>query len=119
MADHTKSISPSGEELLRIMSALANAHRLRIFALLLEGRQYVSQIARDVNLSRPLVHMHLKRLQAAGLVRSRLELSEEGKAMRYFEIVDFDLVLTPQVIAAAAATLTIEQESTGDNDEEA
>jgi DNA-binding transcriptional ArsR family regulator len=104
-----------GDQLVRVLSALANPHRLRILALLAEGRQYVSQVAREVRLSRPLVHMHLKKLEAAGLVISNLELSEEGKAMRYFEIAPFSLALTPRSISEAAATLGDEGEQ--DNDD--
>jgi predicted transcriptional regulator len=81
-------------------------HRLRILSALSQGRVHVSQLARDVGLSRPLVHMHLQRLEAAGLVAGQLELSEEGKAMKYFAVMPFDIRLTPAAIAAAATTLT-------------
>lgn len=57
-------------------------------------------------MSRPLLHMHLKKLEAAGLVVGSLELSEDGKAMRYFEPVDFTIELTPNRIAEAAQSLT-------------
>ena len=96
----------SGDELLVVFAALANPHRLRIIAVLHEGRQYVSQIAREVSLSRPLVHVHLQRLEAAGLVSGVLELSEDGKAMKYFEVTPFALEITPSSLAAAAKTLS-------------
>jgi DNA-binding transcriptional ArsR family regulator len=89
-----------------MLTALASPHRLRILAVLSGGRRYVSQLAREVRLSRPLVYMHLKRLHAAGLVSSHLELSEEGKAMRYFEVEPFVLRLTPGVVVEASRTLT-------------
>src|SRR4051794_13659431 len=92
---------PDEERLLAVAAALASPHRLRIVALLTEGRQYVSQLAREIGLSRPLTHMHLQKLAAAGLVSSELELSEDGKAVRYFVATDFSLVLTPAAIAAA------------------
>src|SRR5690242_11177087 len=87
--------------LLAAISALASPHRLAIVASLTRGRQYVSQLAREVGLSRPLTHMHLQKLEAAGLVTSELELSDEGKAVRYFVLTDFSLVLSPAAIAAA------------------
>jgi DNA-binding transcriptional ArsR family regulator len=96
----------SGDELVRALAALANPHRLRILAALSHGRIHVSQLARDVRLSRPLVHMHLQRLEAAGLVTGQLELSEEGKAMKYFAVTPFDIRLTPAMITDAAASLT-------------
>jgi len=96
----------SGDDLVRALSALANPHRLRILAILAGGRMYVSQLAREIRLSRPLVHMHLQKLEAAGLVIGQLELSEDGKAMKFFEVAPFTLALTPDSIAAAARTLT-------------
>jgi ArsR family transcriptional regulator len=96
----------TGDELVRSLAALANPHRLRILSALSAERIHVSQLARTVRLSRPLVHMHLQRLEAAGLVTGQLELSEEGKAMKYFAVTPFDIRLTPAAIAAAAATLT-------------
>ena len=42
----------------------------------------------------------------AGLVVGNLELSEDGKAMKYFAVTDFDLHLTPSSLAEAAQTLT-------------
>ena len=48
----------------------------------------------------------IQKLEAAGLVTGTLELSEDGKAMKYFEVTDFDLHLTASVLAEAARTLT-------------
>ena len=39
----------------------------------------MSHLAREIGVSRPLVHMHLQRLEAAGLIVGHLELSEDGK----------------------------------------
>jgi predicted transcriptional regulator len=97
----------SGDQLLAALAALANAHRLRIVALLTAGgRQYVSQLAREVGISRPLLHLHLQKLAAAGLVSSKLELSDDGKALNYFEVTKFDIELTPAFIVKAAASLS-------------
>ncbi len=92
--------------MLRMLAALANPHRLRVIAALAGGRNYVSQLARQLEMSRPLLHMHLQRLESAGLVTSALELSDDGKAMRFFEVTPFALLLTPATIAEAAPTLT-------------
>jgi DNA-binding transcriptional ArsR family regulator len=100
----------TGDELVRVLGALSNPHRLRILAVLAGGRVHVSQLARDVGLSRPLVHVHLQRLEAAGLVTGRLELSDEGKAMKFFEVNQFALNLTPESIAEAARTLSEQKE---------
>ncbi|QNA90458.1 winged helix-turn-helix transcriptional regulator [Massilia sp. Dwa41.01b] len=96
-----------GDALLAVLAALSNPHRLRIIAALQAGgRNYVSQLARELGMSRPLLHLHLQKLQEAGLVVSQLELSPEGKALNFFEVNPFDLALTPARIAAAAQSLT-------------
>jgi predicted transcriptional regulator len=96
----------TGDDLVEMLAALANPVRLRIVARLAEGRQYVSQLAREIGVSRPLLHMHLQKLEAAGLVVGSLELSADGKAMKYFEVTDFDVRLTAATLAAAADSLT-------------
>src|SRR5213083_2006050 len=97
---------PTGDELVEMLAALANPIRLRIVGKLAGSRTYVSQLARDIGVSRPLVHMHLQRLEAAGLIIGSLELSEDGKAMKFYEVADFDLHLTAAALAEAAKTLT-------------
>ena len=98
----------TGDELQRILAALANPHRLRILGTLASGSVHVSGLARAVGLGRPLVHMHLQRLEAAGLVSGRLEVSEDGKAMRFYEVTPFAIHLTPELIVDAVRTLTSE-----------
>ena len=95
-----------GDALVRTLSALANPHRLRIVAALSEGSTHVSQLARDLGISRPLVHMHLARLEAAGLVTGHHEVSEDGRAMRMVEVTDFAVRLDPRTIAALASSIT-------------
>lgn len=103
----SKSPIPNGDALLAALAALANPHRLRIIAMLVSGgRNYVSQLARELGISRPLLHLHLQKLEDAGLVISNLELSHDGKALKYFDVAPFVLALTPEAIAEAAATLT-------------
>ncbi len=97
----------NGDQLLAVLAALASPQRLRIVAALKsDGRNYVSQLAREVGISRPLLHLHLQKLEEAGLVTSQLELSGDGKALNYFEVADFDFELTPSAIVKAARSLT-------------
>lgn len=103
----------TGDELMRKLAALANPQRLKILAALAGGRDYVSRLARVIGLSRPLLHMHLQRLEAAGLVVGSLELSGEGKAMKYYKVVPFALHLTPERVAEAARTLSDDAMRTG------
>ena len=100
------AVVSTGNDLLAKLAALASPHRLRIVAALAScGRNYVSQLAREVGISRPLLHLHLQKLEEAGLVTSRLELSATGKALNYFELVAFDIAITPAAIVAAANDL--------------
>ena len=97
----------TGDLLLLQLGALASPHRLRILATLVaNGRQYVSQLARDVGMSRPLLHLHLQKLEDAGLVTSKLELSDDGKALNYFEAADFEINLTPASVTQAVKSLS-------------
>ena len=98
---------PTGDRLLAMLAALANPHRLRVLAALAtQGRNYVSRLAREVGISRPLLHLHLQKLEEAGLVTSKLELSSDGKALNFFEVADFELALTAAAIAEAVKTLS-------------
>jgi DNA-binding transcriptional ArsR family regulator len=99
----------TGDDVLKVLAALANPHRLRVIAALAGGRNYVSQLARELGMSRPLLHLHLQRLEAAGLVEGTLELSDDGKAMKFFEVAPFSILLTPERIVEAAASLSDEE----------
>ncbi|GGK19310.1 transcriptional regulator [Pilimelia terevasa] len=100
----------NGDRLLAALSALGNPQRMRIVATLAGRRQYVSQLARELGISRPLLHMHLQRLEAADLVTADLEISDSGKAVKYVEAAPFALHLTPETIARAIPTLTEQKE---------
>ena len=102
---------PTGDDLVAMLAALANPLRVRIVAKLAGGRDYVSHLAREIGISRPLLHLHLQRLEAAGLIVGTLELSEDGKAMKYFEVTNFNLHLTPAMVAEVAETLTRTEKS--------
>ncbi len=95
----------TGDDLLRVLATLANPHRLRVVAALAAERNYVSQLARELNISRALLQVHLRKLQAAGLVSADIEVSEDGKAMKFYEVMPFALQLTPETITVAVRTL--------------
>ncbi len=97
----------TGDEMVRIMAALSNPHRMRVVATLVRGATYVSQLARELEISRPLLQVHLRRLEAAGLVTSQLRISEEGKAMKFYSVEPFALQLSPETIARGASSLSL------------
>ena len=96
----------TGDGLLRVLSTLANPHRLRVVAALAEERNYVSQLARELGISRPLLQVHLRKLESAGLVSAAVEVSEDGKAMKFYEVTPFAVHLTPKTIMVAAQSLS-------------
>ncbi|MFI1018850.1 ArsR/SmtB family transcription factor [Streptomyces sp. NPDC020965] len=91
----------TSEELLAVLAAFGHVQRLRIITELAASRMYVSELARRLEMSRPLLYMHLERLEKAGIVVGTLELSADGKALRYFELAPFDLRLNVETISAA------------------
>jgi len=100
----------TGDDLLRVLATLANPHRLRVVAALAGERNYVSRLARDLGISRALLQVHLRKLEAAGLVTAAIEVSPDGKAMKFYEVAPFALELTPQTIMAAARTLAADSD---------
>jgi DNA-binding transcriptional ArsR family regulator len=89
-----------------VVAALDHPQRLKVIAALRHGRQYVSALARELRISRPLLYLHLERLEKAGLVTGSLELGGDGKAVKWYELEPFDIRLTPELVADAAAALT-------------
>jgi DNA-binding transcriptional ArsR family regulator len=88
-------------ELISVLTAIANSLRLRIVAELSDGRVHVSELARRLGISRPLLYMHLDRLEKAGLIVGHLELSDDGKAMKYFALAPFEIRVTAEEITRA------------------
>lgn len=56
-----------------MFKALAEANRLHILHAVGDGELTVSQIARSVDISQPLVSHHLRALREAGLLQTRRE----------------------------------------------
>ena len=105
----------TSDELLTVLTAVANPHRMRIVAELRDGRVHVSELARRLGISRPLLYMHLDKLEKAGMVTGHLELSEDGKAMKYYELAPFDLHLTAETIIEAVLPRETATKAADDN----
>jgi DNA-binding transcriptional ArsR family regulator len=99
----------SGDKLLQVLGTLANPHRMRVVAALAERRNYVSRLARELGISRALLQVHLRKLEAAGLVSASIEVSADGKAMKFYEVAPFALHLTPESIMTATRTLSTDR----------
>jgi len=88
------------KELAKKLKALAHPLRLRIIALLAkEGDLYLNEIANKLGINRALAKIHLKKLENAGIVKSRVVLIEgEAKALRYYKLLDFDIHISPELL---------------------
>src|ERR1700722_16185400 len=92
---HLDAASPGQPASAAVVASLANE------------RNYVSQLARELGISRALLQVHLRKLQAAGLMAADIEVSQDGTAMKFYEVTPFALQLTPHTIMAAVQTLRV------------
>ncbi len=95
------------EQSLAIMKALADESRLAIVNSLLEHSQYVEEIAKRHDLAPSTVSFHLKKLERAGLVKSRKE--------QYYVVISaneplFDTTLREIIASAAPAKRELQEE---------
>ncbi len=83
------------KSLAEILNALGNEHSLAIMGVLAWGECYVSELAKEVGISRPLLYLHLKKLENAGLVESEIRHFEEPPyTKKFYKAKDFELVLS-------------------------
>ena len=95
----------------KLFDALSHPMRIKIVGVLSEEKRYVSELAKMMNMSRPLLYMHLKKLEEAAIVTGSYEISETGKSMKYYEIKPFDIHLTPELLALLSTKISVEANS--------
>lgn len=100
------------DQLSARLTAIASTQRMRILAAVAADPTHVSELARRLGMSRALLYMHLQRLEEAGYLTGHFELSDDGKALKVFEVVPFALEIDVATIVAAVAEST---ESEGEN----
>ena len=88
------------ERMVKVLKALANPIRLRMIASLSERPKHLYALAKELGLSYPLAHLHLKALKKLGLV---VEIREERKveglpSVKYYAPAPFRLILSPESI---------------------
>jgi len=98
-------------EYAKLFDALSHPTRIKIVGMLAEERKYVSELAKQINLSRPLLYMHLKKLEDAALVTDSYEISDSGKTMKFYELKKFSIHLTPELLTEVARTIPLAGES--------
>ncbi|HLB70361.1 MAG: winged helix-turn-helix domain-containing protein [Candidatus Methanoperedens sp.] len=83
------------QKLARILDALGNENSLNIMSVLANGERYGSELAKEVGISRPLLYLHLKKLENAGLVESEIRHFEEPPyTKKFYKAKNFELLLS-------------------------
>ena len=70
-------------EIIKLCEALSNRHRLRIIAALSEKKEkkkYISELAWELEISRPLLYLHLQKHERVGIVKGKTELGKGDRA---------------------------------------
>ncbi len=93
------------KELADTLKVLSNVKRLALLASLAEGRKFPKELSEELNMAYPIVHLQLKNLEKRGLVKSNYEVGTDKSSpyvKRYFELIDFEIVVTPELIKELA-----------------
>ena len=62
--------------------------------MLSEREWYVYKLAKELNVSRQVLYLHLKRLEKAGFVESDLRLEDDDmRAKKFFKLKEFEVEL--------------------------
>ena len=108
----TNGFHPSSyENYAKLFDALSHPTRIKIVGILAEERRYVSELAKLINLSRPLLYMHLRKLEDAAIVSDSYEISNSGKTQKYYELKRFSIHLTPELLTEVARTIPLAGEA--------
>ncbi len=87
------------KSLAQLLDALGNEHSLKIMSILAGGEYFVSELAKMVGISRPLLYLHLKKLENAGLVESEIRHFEEPPyTKKFYRAKNFELKLSLDII---------------------
>jgi len=100
-----KLILTNYEDYTKIFDALSHPMRIKIAGIIATERKYVSELAKEIQMSRPLLYMHLKKLEEADLVTFNYEISDSGKTMKFYELKSFSFTLTPALLVELSPTI--------------
>jgi len=73
-----------GEEALKFFDALSHPIRAKILKALLNKEKYISELAKELGISRPLLYMHLSKLEKAGIVSTYIKYFDKPPYVRKF-----------------------------------
>lgn len=85
--------------LAKQLDALGHPLRLKIIATLTAREMYLNEIANTIGVSRALAKIHLKKLERAGIVKSRVVTAQDAaQALRYYTLQPFDIHVSPETL---------------------
>lgn len=80
------------QQIVNIGEAISHPLRLKVLYMLSEREWYVYELAKELNVSRQVLYLHLKRLEKAGFVESDLRLEDDDmRAKKFFKLKEFDV----------------------------
>lgn len=80
------------QQIVKIGEAISHPLRLKLLHMLSEREWYVYALAKELNVSRQVLYLHLKRLENAGFVESDIRLeADDMRAKKFFRLKDFDI----------------------------
>lgn len=85
------------QRVVNLGDALAHPLRIKILKKLIEGERSVYELAKELEISRQLLYLHLRKLEKAELVESDLRL-EGNKAKKYYRAKNFSYKIDNDLI---------------------
>ncbi|AFK23242.1 ArsR family transcriptional regulator [Pyrococcus sp. ST04] len=92
-----------GEELGKLLDVLGNETRRKILFLLTKRPYFVSELSQELGVGQKAVLEHLRLLEEAGLVESRIEKIPRGRPRKYYMIkkgLRLEILLTPTLFGS-------------------
>jgi len=92
-----------GEELSKLLDVLGNETRRRILFLLTKRPYFVSELSQELGVGQKAVLEHLRILEEAGLIESRIEKIPRGRPRKYYMIkrgLRLEILLTPTLFGS-------------------
>ncbi|MCD6449126.1 MAG: ArsR family transcriptional regulator [Thermotogaceae bacterium] len=86
------------EEHGRLLDVLGNETRRRILLLLTKRPYFVSELSKELRVGQKAILEHLRILEGAGLIESRVEKIPRGRPRKYYQIkrgIRLEVLLTP------------------------
>lgn len=80
------------QQMISIGEAISHPVRLKLLYLLSERERYIYDLAKDLDISRQVVQLHLMRLEKAGFVESDLRLEDnDNRAKKFYRLKEFNV----------------------------